>query len=230
MMHRNNNINDLDNEIWKPAVGLEQICHISNLGRVKRLNGHSVSNRISKKTGEPYKQTLIPIQEKILLGTINKKGYVNIKLSFNIDNAPNSKRTSLSKIVHRMVAEAFIPNPNNYPQVNHINGISTDNNVDNLEWCTNEYNQMHRYEILGRNKDIIDTNKNRVIKVHKLDHYGNVLKTYDSITEAATLNKTFTTNICKVSEGKRKTAAGYGWRIDEESRYNRYRHDGEIRD
>ena len=229
MVHTNKDLKDLEGEIWKPVVGLESIFSISNMGRTKRLEGFSISNRLSKKTGKPYKQTLNKINEGILVGTLNKKKYVSIHLSYNNDTDTTSKSKRLSVLVHREVAKAFIPNPNNLPQVNHINGITYDNRVENLEWCDNTYNQYHRYEILNKEKTIIGVNKDRIVKVHKLDKLGNVLKTYDSITQAAKENNTTTGNICKVDSGKRITAGGFGWMVDEETRKQRYRQDGKVR-
>ncbi len=221
--HRNKDLNDLPNEIWKPVEGYETIFHISNMGRLKRLGGFAISNRTFKHAGRT--QTKIPIKEKILVGTYNRKKYVRCKVSYNIDLDPSSRKRAKSFLIHRLVAGAFIPNPNNHPQVNHINGINDDNRVENLEWCSNDYNQYHRYEILGRDKEIIATNKKRVVKVHMLDDMGNIIRTYDSIKQAAKENGTSTSNICKVDRGVRPRAGGYAWEVDKLSRRNRYRVD-----
>lgn len=227
MIHRIKDLNDLPGEIWKPMVGFESIFHISNMGRVKRLKRFSISNRFNKKNNKPYKQTLINMDEIIIIGTFNKKKYVCQKISYNIDLDVNSKRKTKNILFHREVAKAFIPNPKNLPQVNHINGINHDNRVENLEWCDNEYNQYHRYVILGRDKPIINTNKKRIIKVYKLDELGNVICSYPSITEAAIENGTTTGNICKVDRGKRKKAGGFSWRVDKDSRKKRYRNNND---
>tara|TARA_R110000868_G_scaffold47948_1_gene156459 strand:- start:17 stop:481 length:465 start_codon:yes stop_codon:yes gene_type:complete len=76
---------------------------------------------------------------RILKDTIINKGYYRITLS------NNTKRKSF--LIHRLLALYFIPNPNNFPQVNHINGIKTDNTLENLEWCNNEQNQKHAWKI-----------------------------------------------------------------------------------
>lgn len=104
-------------EEWRDIIGYEGIYQISNLGRVKSLNYNN--------TG---KEGLRELDD-------DKYGYKVINLYKN----GKGKRYS----VHRLVAIAFIPNPNNLPQVNHINEIKNDNRVENLEWCTNEYN--HNY-------------------------------------------------------------------------------------
>ena len=228
-IYRIKNIKNLHGEVWKPMVGHEELFHISNIGRVKRLRGYAVSNRLNKKTGKPYKQTVLKIKETIWRGTLNKKNYVSLHLSYNIDLSQTSKIKKKSILVHREVAKAFIPNPNNLPQINHINGNSYDNTVTNLEWCDNSYNQYHRYVILNKEKTIINTNKERIVKVHKLNRFGDIIKTYESITEAALENNTYISNICKVDRGERKTAGGFGWCVDKKSRQNRYRHDGKKR-
>lgn len=229
MIHRNKDLKDIDGEIWKPMVGLENYFQVSNMGRVKRLEAEGTFNRTNKKTGKPYKKTKIKINEQILLGTLNHKNYVSIHLSYNDVNSKNFERKKPSIIVHREVAKSFIPNPNNLPQINHINGVTYDNRVENLEWCDNTYNQKHRYEILNKEKTIINVNKERVVKVHKLDEFGNVTETYDSISEAAKKNNTTTGNICKVDSGRRNTAGGFRWKVDTTSREERYRHDGKVR-
>lgn len=76
-----------------------------------------------------------------LKGQPDRKGYLCVSLF----TKGNYKEREMAKI-HRIVAEAFIPNPKNLPQVNHKNGIKTDNHVKNLEWCTNKQNRLHAIE------------------------------------------------------------------------------------
>ena len=100
-------------EIWKEIDGYNGRYEISNFGRLKSY--------AQNKSG------------KISSGSIEKKGYRVVRLYDNVGNAKDYK-------VHRLVAEAFIPNPNNLPQVNHKDENKENNCVNNLEWCTNEYN------------------------------------------------------------------------------------------
>lgn len=111
-------------EIWKPVVGYEGYYEVSNYGRVKRLETRVNSNRGGR-----------AVREKILKQIITKYGYLTVHLC--VDNKRAKKK------VHRLVAEAFIPNPLNLPCVNHKNEIKTDNFVENLEWCTVEYNNNY---------------------------------------------------------------------------------------
>ena len=101
-------------EIWRDVEGYEGLYQVSNLGRVKSLN--------YRRTGK----------EKILKPIKIKKQYMNVKL------CKNGKLKQY--MIHRLVAKAFIPNPDNKEQVNHINEIKTDNRAENLEWCDRSYN------------------------------------------------------------------------------------------
>ena len=102
-------------EIWKNIVGYEGKYQISNLGRVKSLKDR------------------YGYRERILKPSTNKRGYKKVVLV----KVGEKRKTFL---VHRLVAEAFIPNPNNYSEVNHKDENPSNNNVDNLEWCTRKYN------------------------------------------------------------------------------------------
>lgn len=78
---------------------------------------------------------------RILSPSMHRKGYLQITL--RVDKRPKTF------LIHRLVAIAFVPNPNNLPEVNHKDGNKTNCNQKNLEWCTNGYNQEHKYRILG---------------------------------------------------------------------------------
>lgn len=116
-------------EIWKDIENYERLYQVSNLGRIKRLT----TFRTNKLTGGKsiYK-------EHILKPQINGNEYYYVILC--------KQSIASKKYIHRLVAETFIDNIYNYPQVNHINGQKKDNNVANLEWCTREYNMNHAYE------------------------------------------------------------------------------------
>ena len=102
-------------EVWKDIVGYEGKYQVSNLGRVKSLNYRGNTNK-----------------EVIMTITKNKNGYLKIGLS------KNNKRKNY--LIHRLVAQAFIDNPNKYDEVNHKDEDKSNNRVENLEWCTHKEN------------------------------------------------------------------------------------------
>ena len=112
-------------EIWKDIQGYENYYQVSNLGNVKSLR-----RTIIRKNGRPYTE-----KEKILRQYEDNKGYMYVCLCFN------GKIKSIK--VHRPVANSFIFNENNKPQVNHIDYNKKNNRVENLEWCTNLENYIH---------------------------------------------------------------------------------------
>ena len=171
-------------EVWKDIPHYEGRYLISNQGRVFSL--------LTKKH--------LSVQQR-------DDGYLTIKLS----NA-NGKRKHES--IHRLVALAFIDNPNHYPEVNHKNEIKTDNRVENLEWCDHSYNINYGSRIERVSKKL--TNYEQVSKEVQQLKDGQVLATYPSIKEAERITGIYNSNIVKVCQGKRKTAGGYQWRYKQE--------------
>lgn len=128
-------------------------------------------------------------KEKLLKPNTLAKGYYQVELKVGKMRHPRQ--------VHRLVAETFIPNPNDYPQVNHINGIKNDNRVENLEWCNNSMNQLHAYKI-GLNVHSPKSGKpKRAIKL--IDKKTREELSFESIAQAVSfLGKSCGANLMKV--------------------------------
>ena len=109
-------------EVWKDIEGYESKYQASNLGRVKSLERYY-------KTGRGGIQ-LLP--ERILKQSVKKTGYVCVTL------CKNGIHTTY--LLHRIIAKLFVPNPNNYPEINHKDENQQNNCADNLEWCNHSYN------------------------------------------------------------------------------------------
>jgi hypothetical protein len=145
----------------------------------------------------------------ILKNTKFSQGYVILTL--------NKKKYC----VHRLVAKQFIANPENKPQINHINGVKHDNNVENLEWCTGSENMIHCFKIglqkpkktwLGKIGKLCPNSK----KVNQYDLNGNFIKTWDSLSDVKRELNIATSTISAVCANKRgyKSTGGFIWRYN----------------
>ena len=133
--------------------------------------------------------------ERILLPVKNKAGYLIVCIY---------GQNKLNARVHRLVAQAFIPNPENKPFVNHKNGIKTDNRACNLEWVTSSENNLHKCRTLGK-KATNEPNPKIAVKCVETG------ESFESMSNAAQKMKTQVVHISECCRGKRKTAGGYHW-------------------
>lgn len=172
------------NEIWKDIKDYEGLYQVSNLGRVKRIL--FINNKFIKK------------ENKILKIQTNKFNRQYISLY------KNNKRKNCT--VHRLVAKAFIPNPNNLPEINHIDGNPSNNNVKNLEWCTASYNCKHAYQN-GLNEKFKKYNESRKKAIKRSDG-----KVYSCIYEAIKELNVKSCSLRDALKGRTKTCKGYTWR------------------
>ena len=119
----------MENLQWNNIEGFEGCYLVSNTGIVK-----TVPRIIKRKNGAFY-----PIKEKVKKGNVGKFGYVTIALV--------KENKTVTTYLHRIIAQAFLQNPNKDKIINHKNGIKSDNRLENLEWCTSKYNNQHAVDI-----------------------------------------------------------------------------------
>lgn len=119
--------------------------------------------------------------------------------------------------IHRLIAETFIDNPLNKKEVNHIDGVRTNNRLSNLEWVTRSENHFHRYKVLK--KKGVNFGKTGVLnwrskKVQKFDLEWNLLETYPAVMEAMRITGINEASIRACIYGKQKTAGGFKWKYE----------------
>lgn len=164
-------------EIWKDIEGYPNYM-VSNMGRVKSLN----YNRTGK--------------EKIMKGGKDNNDYLFIILS---------KKGKVKKyLVHRLVAQVFIPNPNNFSEVNHKDEDKQNNCVENLEWCSREYNINYG----THNKRVAKTLSKPILQFTK---NGEFIRKWDSATQVEKELGIYHSSITKCLKGKQKTSGEYIW-------------------
>ena len=175
-------------EVWKDVEGYDGAYSVSNLGRVR-------SNEIivSRRTVGSYRRPCFIKKQTVM----KRKGYLIVTLSFN--------KKHKQVLVHRLVALAFISNPENKPQVNHIDGNKQNNCVSNLEWATDKENMIHasRHGLLNIHEPL---NKRPVLM---FDLKGNFIREYESRRAVTKDIGIDSASVYNVTRGKLKQTHGY---------------------
>lgn len=188
----------MEQEIWKDIEGLNGIYQVSNLGRVRSLDHYRNTHRNGK--------AVAFVKGRVLKPCKNPDGY--LIYSFHNKNGVSS----IKKSAQRLVAKAFLPNPNNLPCVNHKDENPSNNNVDNLEWCTYAYNNAYgtaraRAQATRQRKGVMKP----VVK-YTLD--GKPVERYVSVGEAARCNNTIKEYISNCCVNKTIRCGKYGYRFE----------------
>ena len=180
----------LPNEVWNPVKGYEGLYKVSSMGRVKSLERISPQGHLLK--------------ERILRLFKNPSGYLYVNL--NKDGKHKQAR------VHRLVAEAFLGNPDNLPQINHRDEVKTSNHYSNLEWCDTKYNNTYGTRIIRVAEKQRNGKLSKKVCQYNLD--GELIKEWSSIKEVQRQlgYNTGCISACCLGKYNRKTAYGYKWK------------------
>lgn len=172
-------------EEWKDICGYDGKYMVSNLGRVKSLN---------------YRNTQ---ESHLLRQTVGNRGYLHVTLSKNGRYKPF--------LVHRLVAKAFIPNPNNLPTVNHLDECKTNNRFNNLEWSSYRENNLYG----NHYKRVSESQRNDPKKSKRIAQYdllGNFIKEWESAQEIQRKLQINNSNVIQNCKGNVKSAGGFIWK------------------
>lgn len=176
-------------EIWANVIGFEGSYRVSNTGKV-------------------YSEKRAGTSGGLLTG-FNDKGYRRVLLSKDGKNYKYS--------VHRLVAKHFLLNIDKKTSVNHIDGNKSNNNSQNLEWCTASENQLHAYDLGLQKANVKEAHKVRheqtKVAILQFNTEGKFIKEFESIREAAkSIGMSDGTHISAVAKGKRRKCGGYIWK------------------
>ena len=178
-------------EIWKAIVGYEGLYEVSNLGMVRSLDRYVPHKTFGKKYCKGH----------MMATHINNAGYVTVNL------CKGNRYRSFD--IHRLVAIAFLDNPDGLPEVNHIDENKKNNHVGNLEWVTREQNERHGTKPEKRRY-------NPMIPVLQYDLQGDFISEWPCAIDAERkLSGKETGAISHCARGKTKTAYGYVWKYKE---------------
>lgn len=177
-------------EIWKDVVGSNGLYMVSNYGNVKSLHYRGGNH------------------EKILTPKKNNSGRLWVEITI--------KGKKKEMLIHRLVAYAFLENPNGYTEINHIDENPLNNHVDNLEWCNHKYNVKcfcDNHPDHSKNRRSTEKYKKRLsIPVMQLTANGEVIRIWKNSREVQLETNMSDWSISECCRGKRKTAYGYIWR------------------
>lgn len=180
-------------EEWKDIVGFEGEYQVSNLGRIRSL----AREKLQRDAHGGY--TTFRYNGRIIKPVKTSQGYLVV---------PLGRRAPCCR-VHRLVAQAFIPNPLSRDMINHINGDRADNRVENLEWCTNQENQLHASNTLEHKQGAYQNKPVRCVETGEI---------FDNSFRAAKEKRHTASNIRMAANPKypRKTCMGYHWEFVED--------------